>query len=102
MQVRNKKLLDEFRSLPRCELCGYCAFPLDPHHVRSVGSGRIEIRSNLMGVCRRCHAGIHAGKPSRAELLAFVAKREKMTVEAVLEAVDALRRDNSVKVRIDG
>ncbi len=65
---------------------------LDPHHVFSKGAGRVDVAANLIGLCRACHNGVHAGTIKRDRLLTIVAKRERITVEEIQLTVWTLRR----------
>ncbi len=64
----------------------------DPHHIFSRGAGRLDIRKNLLSVCRACHLRIHAGHITKLDLLGVVARRERCTVGAIAEEIDRLRR----------
>lgn len=80
-------MLDLFRAAAECEWCGERnRGRLDPHHLfgRGVGGGtRLDVRINLVALCRQCHGKLHNGNIERAALLMVVAKREQMTVDAV-------------------
>jgi hypothetical protein len=100
MRIENENLLDWFRNAPKCE---WCRKPTpagcDPHHVRSRGAGRIDVRENLVSLCRVCHTIHHAGcEPTTEDLLEVVAKREGRTVESIRRKIDRLRNDDRVKV----
>lgn len=79
MLIRNKALLDEMRATtPRCQWCGTKP-PTDMHHLyqRGLGGGsHLDIRINLLALCRVCHGDAHAGVIDRDSLLAVVAARE--------------------------
>ena len=96
MNIIDEALLNEFRWPGLCE---WCKTPRDrrhPHHIFSRGMGgkqRLDIRINLVGLCPRCHVSHHDGnRPSRAELLVLVAKREGESYDAVLIALWGFRR----------
>ena len=95
MTIIDELLLAEFRAMP-CEFCGKPG-PSDPEHVypRALGgSRRLDVRENLVALCRYHHnnAGSGHGEPSKAQLKAHVAKREKSTVEAIWEYLCVLWR----------
>lgn len=97
MIVINEKLLDEFRRKARCEFCGRKARGgLDAHHIYAKGMGggsRLDIRRNLVGLCRECHTSHHAGnEPLRCDLMALVATRENCLQDDIKEEVWRLRR----------
>ena len=93
MTIIDEALLDKFRWAQRCDWCkglpgGLC----DPHHIFSRGTGRLDIRENLVSLCRRCHGEVHMGQIMRDDLLAIVAKREGTTQDAIRQKVYTLRR----------
>ena len=96
MKVVNEDLLDEFRAPGRCEWCtDYCPDGRDPHHLwaRGMGGGgRLDIRENLISLCRVCHSLFHAGHIGRYDLLAIVAHREGKQQYQIEHAVYAARR----------
>ena len=101
LKVINKTLLATFRVAGKCEACGKWCNERDPHHVFSKGAGRVDARLNLIALCRLCHNGFHAsGKPSRAELLVIVGKREGKTPEDIEDFVYRVRRDSRCKIWI--
>ncbi len=99
----NNALLREFRAGNRCEWCGRTVAELDPHHYwqkRGVGGGsRLDIRINLIGLCRgfvcgrfvSCHDDAEAGIISREDLLDKVAAREGTTPAAIRDEIQRLR-----------
>lgn len=96
MIVIDEALLREFTEKTRCELCGRsCRSGLDPHHVFGRGFGgrhRLDVRINLMSLCRACHDLFHAGKVPREKLIQIVADREKMTAESLRDEIYRLHR----------
>lgn len=95
MKIIDEALLDEFRQSGYCEWCGRWFVRLDAAHVfaRGMGGGgRLDVRVNLLGLCRRDHDLHHAGhKPTRDDLIALIAKREGLTPEAVVAEITRLR-----------
>jgi len=89
--IRNPDLLAEFSAAQRCEHCRKPA-KCDAAHIyaRGLGGGhQLDIRPNVVSLCRRCHTSSHAGnEPTRQQLLAIVAERERFSVDSV-EAVIA-------------
>lgn len=94
MKIVNESLLDEFRNALRCEWCKKPA-KCDPHHVFAKGmggGGRLDVRVNLVALCRVCHTLTHAGEIARYDLLAIIAVREGMLQDKIEEEVWRLRR----------
>lgn len=99
MTVIDEALLATFRPGP-CEMCGRPG-PTEPHHVfaRGLGGGwRLDIRINLIAICRVCHDRVHWGKlgtavETRDYLLGIVAERERSTRAALEEEIYRLRRE---------
>jgi hypothetical protein len=89
MIIIDEELLDEFRHKTRCEVCGKRIWTgLDPHHIFAKGLGggsQLDIRENLISLCRWCHSSHHAGhNPTRKLLLLIAAKRENCAVEEII------------------
>lgn len=99
MKVVDEKLLAEFRESPRCEWCNK-AKPVEPHHIFSRGAGRLDIRWNLVALCRWCHSSAHSAnsvnnaRPKLQDLLELVARREGIKPEEIKPRVDRLRRQD--------
>lgn len=91
MKIVDDALLLDFRLTFRCEVCKK-ARDVDPHHVFSRGSGRLDIAINLISLCRGCHNLTHAGKVKREQILAIVARREGWTPEDIEIEIWRLRR----------
>ena len=96
MKIVDLLLLQEFRDKDRCEWCRkYTRTGLDPHHVYCRGLGgafRLDIRINMVSLCRQCHVSAHTScEPCQADLLAVIAKRESMTVDAVEREIFRLK-----------
>lgn len=100
MRIVCKRLLKEFAAKTRCEFCGrHSSTGLDPAHIWSRGAGRVDVKENLVSLCRECHTRSHAGhEPTREQLLAIAAKREGCTPDDITEMVYRLRRDDSCKI----
>ena len=96
MRITDEPLLADFRAARRCELCGKpTPSGCDPHHnwPRGIGGGsRLDVRFNLISLCRECHTAVHLGKVSRLSLLQLVGKRERMTVTEIEDAKNELLR----------
>ncbi len=93
MQVIDPKLLTLFRTGP----CGWCGHwvACEPHHLFSRGMGggsQLDIRINLLSLCRSCHDAFHLGHICRFDLLAVVAARERTTQDKIVEEIHRLRR----------
>ncbi len=93
MKLERPDVLDLFRRAEWCEWCGE-ATPggCDPAHVYSRGAGQVDIRLNVVSLCRTCHSKEHNGNITKAELLAVVARREGVKVETIGKVVQAIRR----------
>lgn len=90
MIVIDDDLLDEFRNKLRCEFCGARTLGCEPHHVHARGMGggsRLDVRENLIGLCRDCHDKAHLCKIDRADILAKIAAREKKTPQQCQEVI---------------
>jgi len=93
MRIRNPELLEEFRYRPRCEWCGQPnRTGLDPHHLWTRGAGRLDIRINLIALCRACHQDVHSGVIARDDLLAKVSAREGFPPEEIAQEIYRLMR----------
>jgi HNH endonuclease len=98
MRIEDKGLLREFGLKKRCEFCHQPprrGTLLDAHHLfaRGMGGGgRLDIRVNLVALCRSCHTDTHAGHIIRAALLAIVAQREGVMQDDIVTEIARLRR----------
>ena len=97
MIIEDPELLSLFRLPGPCEYCGrLCPWGRDPAHIfaRGLGGGsQVDIRENIVSLCRVCHTDSHAGnRPLRCDLLALAAAREGV-LQADIERVvfDLLR-----------
>ena len=78
MIVIDEALLDEFRNAGRCEWC-HRKRQVEGHHVMCKGMGggaRMDVRINLIALCRVCHTLVHAGTIDRDMIIEIVAARE--------------------------
>jgi hypothetical protein len=95
MLIENKELRYAFRLTGFCEWCER-RVPVDPAHVFAVGSGgggRLDVRINLVALCRICHTNAHNGAgPTFEQLLDIVAKREGIQAQDIVDVVHFLRR----------
>lgn len=95
MIVRDAKLLKLFRQKPYCEYCGRPGV-VQPHHVFArgmSGGNRLDISINLIALCPTgCHRLFHDGKIEREAFLKVIARRERLTVEAIEDAIYTLLR----------
>jgi hypothetical protein len=92
VRIINENLLEQFRRKRRCEWCGHSVTGCDPHHVFTRGAGRLDLRINLIGLCRECHNDVHLGHIARFDLLAVVAAREGMSQDVIEAEIYRLRR----------
>lgn len=94
MKIIDEDLLDVFRQAGRCELCSRPG--ADPHHVLSRGMGsatRLDVRENLLCLCRACHDRAHySACPRRRVLLLVIADREGRPVDEIEAKLYALWR----------
>ena len=98
MKIVDEACLNQFRGLPRCEVCG------EPtpggteaaHYLaRGMGGGNtIDHRLNVCGIGRICcHAGQHySSNPPASALLNAIAKRERMYADEVSEWLWTVQR----------
>lgn len=96
MKVVCPELLAEFRSAPKCELCGrWTPNGAEPHHLVGRGHGggcRLDVRKNIVALCLYCHRARHDGNIPQSVLLAIVANREGVSVEDIREAIWKLQQ----------
>lgn len=109
--VKNLTLQAEVRNRGRCEWCKTPRYRLQCVHVYARGRGnatQIDIPINLFGACLPLDLGscnVHeshhqSSRPSRAELVEFVAKRDGITVEQWWEQINHwLRREKPNEAR---
>ena len=94
MEVIDEGTLDVFRKAGYCDVCGCYTCRLQPHHIvrkNMGGHGNIDVRVNILGVDVECHDRIHLGKISKERQLELVAQREGVSVDAIKEALRAIR-----------
>ena len=108
MRIENESALDRCRYAVACEYCGKKSRTgRDPAHIFPRGLGdakRLDIDVNLVALCREDHSRSHAGgSPTKSELLAIAAEREKTTVEAITEVVHFILRQpkGTVLAKVD-
>lgn len=92
MRVINESLLAEFR-IVGCEHCKK-PLPTEAAHLwaRGMGgAGRLDVRINLLGLCRQCHQSSH-DRPCHADMLLLVAVREDVGQWDIEEVIHLLRR----------
>jgi len=103
MKILDEALLDEFRTVGRCDVCGRSCLFREPHHIwaRGMGGGgRLDVRINLLAVGQSrtyqcsCHGLIHNGAINRDDLLLIVARREKTTPDDITTEIRRLQRAN--------
>lgn len=89
MCVIDPDMLQAFRQ-PRCEHCQKCVVGFtDAAHVwaKGMGGGKtLDIRVNLVSLCRICHTDTH-DRPSHATLLLLAAQREGVMQRHIEEVV---------------
>lgn len=94
--IVDEELLTAVRMQSRCELCGrYSRTGLDPHHLLARGmggGGRLDVKENLIGLCRVCHQATHQSPAIREEAFAVVARREGLAPGQLREKLWKLQR----------
>lgn len=66
---------------------------MDPAHILSRGAGRVDIRANILSLCRKCHSSSHdGGRPTQDDMLQRAAEREKCLPSDIQESVWYIRR----------
>lgn len=58
----------------------------------SKGAGRVDVRANLLPLCRECHTCLHDGNINDFDLLLIAAVRENVGQDAIRETVWLIRR----------
>lgn len=97
-RIIDEELLEEIRSIGRCEVCGSHR-GLQAHHVLGKGrksERRYDVRINLLCACLECHTAYHyqghvRGK-RKEDLEQIVADREGVRVEWLRGEMNLLRR----------
>ncbi len=93
-RIIDEKLLKSFREKEQCERCGRRTM-VQPHHVFGRGQEscrRMDLPISLIALCVTCHDRVHWGRIDRHNLLEIIARREKMTPEAIIDRIWYLRR----------
>jgi hypothetical protein len=95
--IENPKLLAEYRTPGRCEICGEHFSRRVPHHVRAKGRGfTADIRINLISVGPEfgcvCHEDAQRYRLSRCDVEAIVAVREGTMQHHIRAVMDLLER----------
>jgi hypothetical protein len=76
-----------------CEWCGrHARDGTDPAHLFKRSGGWLDLRWNLTSQHRMCHAATEESPESQARLAVIVAKRERTTPAAIIEALYFWRR----------
>ncbi len=91
MKIVDDGLLSQFRGC----LCEWCRLRVysEAAHIFSRGAGQVDIRENLVALCRFCHDENHRGhEPMRDQLLMIAAKRENTTQDKIKREVWRIRR----------
>ncbi len=93
MKIVDEDCLNEFRGIACC----WCSKrPSEAAHIMARGHGgglRLDVRINIVPLCRSCHAKHHGGgTPSKPDLIDIVAAREKMQAWEVLAELHRLQR----------
>ncbi len=79
-------------------VCEHCRRPCEAGHVHHIfpksmgGSRRVDIACNLIFLDATCHTIAHQGNLPRATLLEIVARRDRMTPDAIQDRVWAIQR----------
>lgn len=94
MKIKDEKLLSLFRAKRQCQYC-WTHTTVQPHHVFARGMGgirRLDVAINLIALCPFCHRQFHDGHIQRHHLLEKIARREKRTVDDLLDELYLLLR----------
>lgn len=99
MRIVNNAIRAEFAARVRCEHCKKpCPQGCDPAHCYSRGAGWVDIRCNLVALCRVCHGNNHANhEPYLNDLLQIAADREGV----LFVVAKGLVVHNDVKLLVD-
>lgn len=93
MRITDDELMEEFRRATHCSYCGVaCPQGCDPAHAYSRGAGRLDVRWNLLALCRPCHIRNHHNAITRYQVLTVIARRENVALSSIQEAIYLLRR----------
>lgn len=97
MKMVSEKTLKSFRTPGSCEWCHrFCPDGRDPHHYwlkRGMGGGfRLDVRINLISLCRFCHIAAEWGGISKRALLRIVSRREGVPCEEIERTLRELSR----------
>lgn len=86
MRIVNDKLLAEFRATAHCEACRDPTFyGCDPHHAFITrGKCRLDLRINLVPLCRDCHRRVQGFRWFRDHMLIHVAYRERCNPDDIM------------------
>jgi hypothetical protein len=100
VKIDSPELRAAYRGIP-CEWCRL-EIATDAAHLFAKGmggGGQLDVRFNLAGLCRICHARNHAAnsglptcRPTFLDLLKLIARREKLPTDTILERIFMLRR----------
>mgnify|MGYP001240423235 CR=1 FL=1 len=88
MRIVDEKMLAEFRT----DCCRHCGRrrSTDPHHLFGrglAGGNRLDVRFNLVSLCRECHTERHLGnEPTHETLLLYVAHRHNCLQDDLIAA----------------
>jgi hypothetical protein len=94
MKISDRKLLKSFRGI-RCEWCFWRKAIHAAHlfHNGMGGKKQLDVRVNLVGLCAHDHFQHHCGaRPTLADLLKIVARREELSVDTIVERIRLLQR----------
>ncbi len=95
MKIVNEKTLALFRAAGPCEHCRKWQDRRDPHHVTSRGHGagtRIDLKENLVGLCRACHSRYGDDPRHKEFFLTLIAERENFkNADAVMDYLYSVR-----------
>ena len=99
MKVIDKNLLLEFRLMRQCAWCKKKVEECDPAHIFSRGAGRVDIRENIVNLCRECHFFNHCGQPPTKNDLLFIASvREGKDIVDIVHKIMMMRLDTKCKI----
>jgi hypothetical protein len=107
MKYHDEKVLEAFRTKPKCEWCGLVLFGwrrAEPHHVFARGMGdafRMDIPENLIALCWRCHGMAECGDLPRLSVLTMIARRQGVNYDDLVLFLQRLRHARKTACRGD-
>ncbi len=89
-----QKVTNADMRLEYCEHCGNTPGYYETHHIKTEGSGGLDIRANKINLCVECHVLAQEYKIKPHQLIIIVARREGVSVTEVYQAIGWPAPDN--------